>query len=166
MTTAGTFKSGLGPGKNRFRRVARALDAAASFLGWRGGAVRTCRRGATAVEFALVVPVFLAMTLGVVELGRALWIKATMQHAVELTTRYFMVNNSASDAILQTYVTARLADSGMNTADFSFSPIGDTTISGTVYKEITITHAFTGIVEIVKFPAISLTAKARVPYNQ
>ncbi len=127
--------------------------------------MRTCRRGATAVEFALVVPIFLLMTLGVVEMGRALWIKATMQHAVELTTRYFMVNNSATDTTLQSYALARLGESGMNTDDFSFSPTGDTIIDGTVYKEITITHAFTAIVEIVKFPAVSLTAQARVPYN-
>ncbi len=164
MTTAGTFESGLGPEKNRFRRVARALDAAASFLGRRSGAMRACRRGATAVEFALVVPVFLAMTIGVVEMGRALWIKATMQHAVELTTRYFMVNNGATDATLQTYATSRLGESGMTTGDFNFAA-ADTTIGGTVYKAITITHSFTGIVEIVKFPAISLTAQARVPYN-
>ncbi len=164
MTTAGTFESGPGPEKNRFRRVARALDTAASFLGRRGGAMRTCRRGATAVEFALVMPVFLVMTLGVVEMGRALWIKATMQHAVELTTRYFMVNNSASDATLQTYATSRLGESGMDTSDFNFSST-DTTISGTVYKAITITHTFTAIVKIVEYPDIALTAQARVPYN-
>ena len=89
---------------------------------------------------------------------------ATMQHAVELTTRYFMVNNSATDATLQTYATARLGESGMDTSNFSFSST-DTTISTTTYKAITITHSFTGVVEIVKFPAISLTAQARVPYN-
>ena len=129
-----------------------------------GAALRGCRRGATAVEFALVAPVFLAMTIGVVEMGRALWIKATMQHAVELTTRYFMVNNSATDATLQTYATSRLGESGMATGDFAISSV-DTTIGGTTYKAITITHSFTGIVEIVKFPDISLTAQARVPYT-
>ncbi len=164
MTPAETFESGPGPEKNRLRRVARALDAAASCLGRRGGAMRACRRGATAVEFALVVPFFLAMTIGVVEMGRALWIKATMQHAVELTTRYFMVNNSATDATLQTYATSRLGESGMVTGDFNFAST-DTTISGTVYKAITITHSFTAIVEIVEYPDISLTAVARVPFN-
>ncbi len=164
MTTAETFESGPGPEKNRVRRFARAVDAAASCLGRRGGAVRACRRGATAVEFALVVPIFLAMTIGVVEMGRALWIKATMQHAVELTTRYFMVNNSATDATLQTYATARLGESGMDTTNFAFSS-ADTTISSTTYKAITITHSFTGIVEIVEYPDITLTAVARVPFN-
>ncbi len=166
MTTAETFESGFGPEKNRFRRIARALESAVSFSfrGRRGGAAGACRRGATAVEFALVVPVYLAMTMGVVEMGRALWIKATMQHAVELTTRYYMVNNSATDATLQTYATARLGDSGMNVSDFTVSS-ADTTIGGTTYKAITITHAFTAIVEIVKFPAVTLTAVARVPDN-
>lgn len=164
MVKAETHQTGKRSGKGRFRRVARALDAAASCLGRRGGAIRACRRGATAVEFALVVPVYLAMTLGVVEMGRALWIKATMQNAVELTTRYFMVNNSATDATLQTYATSRLGESGMATGDFTISS-ADTTISGTTYKAITITHSFTGIVEIVEYPAITLTAVARVPFN-
>ncbi len=164
MTTAGTFESGLGPEKNRFRRVARALESAFSCLGRRGGAMRACRRGATAVEFALVAPVFLAMTMGVVEMGRALWIKATMQHAVELTTRYYMVNNSISDADLVTYATARLGESGMDTGNFAIAA-ADVTIGGTSYMAITITHAFTAIVEIVKFPAVTLTAQARVPDN-
>ncbi len=164
MTNTEPSESGSGPEKNRFRRIARALESAVSYLGWRGGAMTTCRRGATAVEFAMVAPLFLFMAMGVVEMGRALWIKASMQHAVELTTRYFMVNNSATDATLQTYATTQLGNSGMTTSDFSISST-DTTISGTIYKAITITHGFTVIVEIVKFPAVTLTAQARVPYN-
>ena len=69
-------------------------------------AVSGCRKGATAVEFALVVPVFLVMVMGVVEVGRVLWIKATMQHAVEQTTRYFMVNNAACVSDLATCLTS------------------------------------------------------------
>ncbi|MBI1986167.1 MAG: pilus assembly protein [Rhodospirillales bacterium] len=46
-----------------------------------------CCRGATAVEFAIVAPLFLAMMVGVFELSRAMWIKASMQYAVEETSR-------------------------------------------------------------------------------
>ena len=134
-------------------------------------AVSGCRKGATAVEFALVVPVFLVMVMGVVEVGRVLWIKATMQHAVEQTTRYFMVNNAAcvSDLAtcltsLQTYATSRLGESGMATGGFTVTA-AETTISSTTYMSISVTYNFTPIVEIVEFPDVSLSALARVPYN-
>jgi len=136
-----------------------------------GAACAACRMGATAVEFAIIAPVFLAMTLGVVEVGRALWIKATMQHAVEQTTRYFMVNNSdCTDDLptcittLQTYATTRFAESGMDTASFSVTA-AETTISSTVYMGITASYSFTPIIEIVEFPDVTLSALARVPYN-
>ena len=130
-----------------------------------------CRKGATAVEFALVAPVFLVMTLGVVEVGRVLWIKATMQHAAEQTTRYFMVNNAdcTSDlatclTTLQTYATSRLGESGMVTSDFTVAA-AETTISSTTYMQVSVTYTFTPIIEIVQFSDVSLSAVARVPYN-
>lgn len=46
------------------------------------GAVRRMReRGAAAVEFALVLPVLLAVLMGVVEMGLALYDKAVLTHA-------------------------------------------------------------------------------------
>lgn len=138
--------------------------------------LRACRRGATAVEFALVAPVFLIMTLGVVELGRAIWIKASMQNAAEQTTRYLMVNNSISgnscsadfatncQAALEAYATARLAETGMTTADFTVAA-SETTLSSVTYVDITITYSFVAIAQIVEFPSVSLSARARVPYN-
>lgn len=138
--------------------------------GW-GAAPRACGKGATAVEFALVAPLFLIMVLGVVEMGRVMWIKGAMQNAAEQTTRYFMVTNSActSDLAacitsLRTYATARLAEAGMNTADFTVTP-NETTISSVTYMEITVTYDFEVLVQIVKFPSVSLSARARVPYN-
>jgi len=111
------------------------------------------------------------MTLGVVEMGRVLWIKATMQHAVEQTTRYFMVNNAdcTSDlatclATLQTYATSRLGESGLDTTGFTVAA-AETTISSTTYMQVSVTYTFTPIIEIVQFSDVSLSAVARVPYN-
>lgn len=69
-----------------------------------------CRIGATAVEFALIVPLFLVVTIGIFEVGRALWVKAMMQYAVEETTRYAMVRSSSSYSAsdLQTYAQNKL----------------------------------------------------------
>jgi Flp pilus assembly protein TadG len=136
-----------------------------------GAAVWGCARGATAVEFALVAPLFLVMTMGVVEVGRVLWIKATMQHAMEQTTRYFMVNNAScvSDLVtcrntLAAYAVSRLEETGMSLDDFNVAA-DETTINSTTYMSISATYSYTPIVQIVQFPDVSLSALAQVPYN-
>lgn len=46
------------------------------------GRLAADRRGATAVEFALVAPLLLALLFGSVETGRYLWFAAVLDHAV------------------------------------------------------------------------------------
>lgn len=55
------------------------------------------RRGAVAIEFALGLPIFLAMIYGVFEFGRIFWTQNTMEFAVEEAARFVMVNPNASD---------------------------------------------------------------------
>jgi len=65
-----------------------------------GAATRSIgqRRGTTdgvaAVEFAVVLPVFLLFVFGMIEFGRAYWTWNTMRLAVEEGGRYAMVHNS------------------------------------------------------------------------
>lgn len=47
-------------------------------------------RGAAAVEFALVFPVFLMFVLGIMEIGRAFWVRSSLQFAVEEAARMAM----------------------------------------------------------------------------
>jgi Flp pilus assembly protein TadG len=52
--------------------------------------------GTAGVEFAFVVPVFLALTMAVFELGRIAYAKAEFEYAVFYATRYGMVARSAN----------------------------------------------------------------------
>lgn len=45
------------------------------------------RRGTTAVEFALVAPLLFALLLGVLELGRLIWVDAALDHALARAAR-------------------------------------------------------------------------------
>jgi Flp pilus assembly protein TadG len=63
----------------------------------RPGLVRLLRRakaetGATAVEFALVAPLLLAVLFGVMEAGRAIFTQAVIYYAAQEATRWAMVN--------------------------------------------------------------------------
>jgi len=55
-------------------------------------------RGIAAVEFALVMPIFLLMTYGFMELGRALFIQNNLAHAVYEAQRYAIVHGASSTA--------------------------------------------------------------------
>jgi len=123
-----------------------------------------CRRGATAVEFGLVAPAFLVMVLGAVEVGRAMWIKATLQFAVEEAARYAIVNTSASTATVATQAQTSCTGTGMsaNVCNGAFAAVQDTT-GGRTYVSITATYNFQVIAGIVPYPDVTLNAKSRVP---
>ena len=121
-----------------------------------------CQGGATAVEFAIIAPVFLVMVLGTVELGRAMWIKASIQYAVEETTRYAMVNTGTSMSDLQTYAGTQLI--GVEEADVTFVAQTESA-DGSSFVSITGSHNFSVLVPIVPLPDVTLSAKSRVPLN-
>ena len=52
--------------------------------------------GAMALEFAFIVPVFLMLALGTVEVGRALFVDHTLTKAVRDGARYAIVRGAAS----------------------------------------------------------------------
>ena len=54
--------------------------------------------GVVAIEFALVMPVFLLLTYGFMELGRALFIQNNLAHAVYEAQRYAIVHGATSSA--------------------------------------------------------------------
>lgn len=124
-----------------------------------------CRRGATAVEFALIFPVFLAFVLGIIEVGRAMWIKGSLQYAVEETTRYAMVNTSASTSTLEAYATSKLMGVGVSSTGVTFQATQDTS-GGTNYITITGSYVFQGLTSYLPyFDDVTLNAKSRVPLN-
>lgn len=126
-------------------------------------AVKSCRLGATAVEFALVFPLFLVMTLGLMEMSRALWIKASMQYAAERTTRFYMVNNGASTADLVTYADGQLDAVGV-TYNVTFSANLNTATNPDTMT-VTATYSFQAIVPYIPFPDTTLTAQSSVRKN-
>ena len=56
------------------------------------------RRGAVAVEFALILPVALMMIFFIIEVGRVLYDMSSLQFAVEKAGRYAMVEMDLDDA--------------------------------------------------------------------
>ncbi|MGQ1796395.1 TadE/TadG family type IV pilus assembly protein [Kocuria oceani] len=77
-------------------------------------------RGAAAVEFALVVPVLLAMMLGIIEFGRAYNVQISLTHAARETARTMAVGNVWVDAVSRG--TAAAPAVALEAADFAVAP--------------------------------------------
>lgn len=123
-----------------------------------------CRKGATAVEFALVAPIFLIMMLGIFEVGRAMWIKAVMQFGLEEATRYALVNTSIATGTLETYAKGRMTGTFVSSA--SLTVTASSSISASVtYMQIVATYSFNVLVPIVPIPTVTLQAKSKFPIS-
>ncbi len=79
------------------------------------------RRGATAVEFAFVAPVFFVMVLGVFEFGRAMMVQTLLTSAAQQGARAGALNGAQS-ADVTTAVNSYLSVAGVSGASTSCSP--------------------------------------------
>ena len=97
-------------------------------------------RGAAAVEFALILPVLLALVLGVVEFGRAYSVQTQLSGAAREGVRSMALTDSSSTA----KTTAKAAASTLNLTDSQIAvtlKAGSTT--SLVLKERLIDHTGT-----------------------
>lgn len=63
----------------------------------------SCESGATAVEFALVLPPFLMLFLGILSACLAVFAAANLHFAVEGAARCFSINACSSDTATRSY---------------------------------------------------------------
>lgn len=125
---------------------------------------RRGERGVTAVEFALVAPIFLLFVLGIIDLGRLFYVKNLMQYAVEQTTRYAMVNPSASPATLEAYAQNQI--SGMFTGIvFTADTPGSDVAGGVNYRTVSAGYTFNYLMPLVTLSDVPLAASSRTPVN-
>jgi Flp pilus assembly protein TadG len=84
------------------------------------GLAKACG-GATAVETAIVLPVFLLLLFGVIEAGLLFWTQSTLQSAVEAAARCAVVDktNCGSTSDVQSYAASQAI--GMTVASSSFN---------------------------------------------
>ncbi len=87
--------------------------------------------GTAAIEFALILPVFLAFVFSIIELGYVLWGYSALEYGASYGARYAFVHNTSSASAIES---AALAG-GATSSNFTY------TVSGT--SPVTITGTFT-----------------------
>jgi len=116
--------------------------------------------GAAAIEFAIIVPVFVMFCMGIIEGGRMLWIRNSIQTATEEAGRYAMAHTTATDTQLITHAADYFDSVGMDNP--TFTVVRDTAGSMN-FVTITGVYTFQYMFSVFDFGNVELDGKARVP---
>jgi Flp pilus assembly protein TadG len=82
---------------------------------------RSSRRGAAAVEFALIAPLFFLLLFGIIEFGRALMVQQMLVNAARAGARIAILAGS-TDANVQTTISNYLSAAQVSGYTYSISP--------------------------------------------
>ena len=79
--------------------------------------------GSSAVEFAMLSPIFFGIAFGVIDAGRLAWTQMTIEHAVESAARCASLQSSdcTSASQIQSYATTQAPGLGLSASVFSYS---------------------------------------------
>ncbi len=124
-----------------------------------GSSILRDQRGVAAVELAIVLPLFLMVVLGTLELGRALESRNDMSHALSRAVRVLNLDSektpSAIAALLSTYV-------DHNAGALSVS-VSSATISEIDYMTISVNFPFQVRIPFSSFSTITLGVETVAP---
>jgi Flp pilus assembly protein TadG len=127
------FKFANSPAVGFFKRLARIVRTPS-----RSGLIRDLR-GVSVVEFALVLPVFMMIILGIVEMGRALKTWNEVNHALTRAVRLVNLDSKTTPAEIATAMHSYLSDIKTSELSVVATP---TTITGTDYIKISVGFPF------------------------
>ena len=90
------------------------------------------RSGATAVEFAIILPVLVMTIMGFFELGMLLHVRSTLQFGVDKAARFAIVNQDSTASVLQTKVLDEISET-MNTTGITVTVTSEV-VSGVDFR--------------------------------
>ncbi len=94
-------------------------------------------RGASAVEFGLIVPILLILVLGIVEFGHAFQVQGTLSAAAREGARAMALRNDQAQAKDAVQAAAAALNPGVSDAQISISPAACPT--GVTTQNVTLT---------------------------
>ena len=96
-------------------------------------------RGASAVEFAIAVPVLLVLIIGIIQLGIRFMANAGLQQAVEEGARYATIYPNPNDSA----IIARVNDKrfGLDAANVTGPSVTHGTSNGVSYVDVTMSYS-------------------------
>jgi Flp pilus assembly protein TadG len=128
---------------------------------WLAG-LRRDRRGGAIVEFAVLAPVLFTLLLGLVEMGRMLYVRQALEYATEQAARYYMLNPTSASSAITTYLQGQMAGgmgSGVTVVYADTTACnGNASVTCTT---ITATYSFVFVAAFLGMDSVSMNAKAQ-----
>jgi Flp pilus assembly protein TadG len=97
--------------------------------------------GASAVEFAFILPLLIVLVLGIAEFGRAFQVQATLSAAAREGVRVMALQNDPAAARAAVREAATSLDPTITDAQISISPSSCPTAAGTTSVRLTISYS-------------------------
>ncbi len=116
------------------------------------------RRGTSAVEFALTLPVFILMLFGLWQIGSGLWWQFGLQHGAQMAARCMTINRTVCSDTASTQSYAAGQSYGLNPAPSIFAVSGQP-CGNQITADYTVAPAVANI-GIFSIPALTLHAQA------
>lgn len=144
--------------------------------------ITAASHGTTAVEFALVVPMFLTLIFGTVEFGRLLWTEQALQETATAAARCVALaqgtnpngnctsSGTYSSSSTTTYVRNVAAGWGLSVPGSGITPSTTANCGGSSggFSQVTLTYTFNSLVPSLvhlNSSGLTLTASACYPNN-
>jgi Flp pilus assembly protein TadG len=115
-------------------------------------------RGVSALEFAVLMPMFFSLVLGLMQFGQMMWTQSALQHAVEMAARCASVNTTscATPSQVQAYAVTQAYGLTIPPATFTASPMP-------CGNQVLASFAYPLDIPLVPLPAVTLTARSCYP---
>jgi Flp pilus assembly protein TadG len=118
------------------------------------------KRGATAVELALVFPLFIMIVLGIIEIGQALRLWNEVQHALGRAVRLVNVNASTTPSEITSAMRSYLTDVDADSLTVTATPV---TISGITHIKISVGFPFEIILPFTDISTVTINVDRTAP---
>lgn len=117
------------------------------------GRLSSDTRGASALEFALVAPLFLTLVFGIFQFGMAFYANAGLRNGVEAAARYAQIYPRPTDSQISSVLSS--STFGLNPSLMSTPTLTHGTANGTAYVDVSASYSYP--LNIVFMPASSIT---------
>ena len=125
---------------------------------------RGCDSGGVAIEFALVMPVFILLLYGVLEFGRAIWAQNTLEFAVGEAARFAIVNTTATSNDIANVARDNVIQ--LDTTQITFTVNIETSGATRSFVRVQADYPFTPLIPLSNLAAFNIRSSSRVPVVQ
>jgi Flp pilus assembly protein TadG len=114
-------------------------------------------RGGALIEFAILCPLLMVLTLGGLDFGRMFYVRQGLEYATESAARYYAVNPSAAQSTITSYLQGLMVGGLGNNVNVSYTSSGTcTTNTSVTCTTVTATYNFTFAVGYLGLPPIAM----------